>query len=172
MLKSEFEPFCERNQGGMYRVAIQAIQDCQKAEDAVQEALFRIYKIFEALEFETERQEKVYALRAAKNAALDILRKEKVSCEFDETAIASVSYRRGDTTVGAILAQDFGAAVSMLVNGLSEKAKAIFCYREMGLSDIEIAATLEISVSDVRTTAFRTRKKLMKSLKREGLYVG
>ncbi len=66
MRLSDFELFCERHQSGMFYIACNVLGDSQKAEDAVQEALFRIYRTFGKLSFRTAREERVYALRAAK----------------------------------------------------------------------------------------------------------
>lgn len=165
MLKCEFEPFCIRNQGGMFKIAMKVTQNCQTAEDAVQEALFRIFRAFPSLQFETERQERVYALRAAKNAALDILKMENRHDECERGVIEQLLCGQTDATVAAVLARDLDATVTALLNELPEKAKAIFSFREMGLSDAQIAQTLSISVSDVRTTTFRARKKMSESLK-------
>lgn len=170
MLRREFEAFCIRNQGGMFKVALQVTKNQQTAEDAVQEAFFRIYRIFSSLEFETERQERVYVLRAAKNAALDMLKKERACAEYCEGVIDFAEYSK-DLTLETVLARDFGAAVAALLKKLPEKAKTIYSYRQMGLSDAEIAQTLSISVSDVRTTVFRARKKITECLRKEGGYL-
>ena len=57
----------------MFYIACNVLGDSQKAEDAVQEALFRIYRTFGKLSFRTAREERVYALRAAKNAAIALV---------------------------------------------------------------------------------------------------
>ena len=60
MRLSDFELFCERHQSGMFYIACNVLGDSQKAEDAVQEALFRIYRTFGKLSFRTVREERVY----------------------------------------------------------------------------------------------------------------
>lgn len=87
MRLSDFELFCERHQSGMFYIACNVLGDSQKAEDAVQEALFRIYRTFGKLSFRTVREERVYALRAAKNAAIDLLRQNKPCETLDDISM-------------------------------------------------------------------------------------
>ena len=101
MRLSDFELFCERHQSGMFYIACNVLGDSQKAEDAVQEALFRIYRTFGKLSFRTAREERVYALRAAKNAAIDLLRQNKPCETLDDISMDKLSMERGDTTYSA-----------------------------------------------------------------------
>ena len=169
MRLSDFELFCERHQSGMFYIACNVLGDSQKAEDAVQEALFRIYRTFGKLSFRTAREERVYALRAAKNAAIDLLRQNKPCETLDDISMDKLSMERGDTTYSAAAAHSTEEYVGRFIQALPEKTKAIFSYRSLGLSDKEIAETLSITPDNVRTIAFRARKKLMDSLEREGL---
>lgn len=157
MRLSDFELFCERHQSGMFYIACNVLGDSQKAEDAVQEALFRIYRTFGKLSFRTVREERVYALRAAKNAAIDLLRQNKPCETLDDISMDRLSMERGDTTYSAAAAHSTEEYVGRFIQALPEKTKAIFSYRSLGLSDKEIAETLSITPDNVRTIAFRAR---------------
>lgn len=163
MTVGDFELFCERNKGGMYRIAVQILSDSHRAEDAVQDAFVRIFRIVANLEFETERAEKLYALRAVKSAAIDIYRQQKPIKDFEE--IEQVSFSRGDTTFHAVSTLE---TLGMISRILGPRAQAIFSYRNMGLSDAEIAATLDISISNVRSIVYRARNNVSDAL-REGM---
>ena len=170
MTLGEFEPFCERYQSGMFHVANSVLRDDMMAEDAVQIALKRMFKLFGKLEFETEGQEKVYVLRAAQNAAIDIQRKCKSLDEIFDESLTDISERRGDLTFAAVAASETECELSEIVKNLSPKAQAIFKYRELGIKDAEIADTLGITVSGLRTTVFRARRTVAAYLKERGLY--
>lgn len=170
MTASEFEPFCERNQNGMFWVAKSVLNNDFDAEDAVQTTFKRIFKVFGQLEFESEQAEKSYTLRAARNAAIDVLRAQEPTEEVSEKAIDSVSCSRGDTTFATVAAAETAAELLTAVKGLTYKAQAVFKFRAMGIKDAEIADSLGISVGDVRTTAFRARKKLSALLEKGGLH--
>ncbi len=162
MTVGDFELFCERNQVGMYRVALKILNDSQQAEDAVQDAFVRIFRIAKTLIFEAEKAEKTYALRAVKSTAIDILRRQKPVHNFEE--VEQLSFSHGDITFRAISAQETADMINRI---LSPRASTIFSYRNMGLSDAEIAATLDISVSNVRSIVYRAKQQISASL-REG----
>ena len=172
MTLNEFEPFCERYQNGMFRVARSVLGDNGLSEDAVQTALKRIFMVFGKLSFETERQEKVYAMRAAQNAAIDIQRKQTPVVEISKPETERLSYQQGDVTFEQAALGELEGRLADIVRSLSPKAQSIFRYREFGLKDADIAASLGITVSDVRTTVFRARKRVAEHLREEGLYDG
>lgn len=170
MTLGEFEPFCERYQNGMFNIAKSVLHNDMMAEDAVQIALNRIYKLFGSLEFEAEQQEKAYALRAAQNAAIDILNHSESFDEATDESLTRMSERHGDLTFKAVAMQETEVELAEAVSNLSPKAQAIFKYREYGMRDAEIADTLGITVSDLRTTVFRSRRAVADYLKERGLY--
>ena len=159
MTIGDFELFCERNQVGMYRVAMQILNDSQRAEDAVQDAFMRMFRIVGRLEFETERAEKIYALRAAKSTAIDIIRREKPIDDLDGMNQFPSSCR--DLTYDTVAALESAKQINNL---LGPRAQTIFSFRNIGLSDTEIAATLNISVSNVRSIVYRARRSVSEAI--------
>lgn len=158
----DFEPFCERVQGRMYNTAYKILQDSQLAEDAVQETLYRIFRLFERLEFQTEKAELVYALRATKHVAITLAKKTK---PFEELEKLDATHKnRSDMPFEEAVAHETEQTIEDIIKKLSPKAKAIFVYRRLGIEDAEIASTLGITVSDVRTTSFRTKQKIKQML--------
>lgn len=170
MTLGEFEPFCERYQSGMFHVANSVLHDDMMAQDAVQIALNRIFRLFGKLEFETEKQEKSYVLRAAQNAAIDIHNKNKTLDEISEDNLTDISKRRGDLTFNEVATRETERELTDVIRNLPPKAQAIFKYRELGIKDAEIANTLGITVSDLRTTVFRARRTVADYLRERGLY--
>lgn len=168
MTLGEFEPFCERYQNGMFHVANSVLHDDMMAEDAVQTALNRIYKLFGKLEFETEKQEKSYVLRAAHNVAIDIHNKNKTLDEISEENLTALSAQRGDITFEAVATRETERELAEAIRRLSPKTQAIFKYREFGIKDAEIAETLGITVSDLRTSVFRARRTVADYLEERG----
>lgn len=167
MKNGGFEPFCKRHQDGMYRVAYQVTHDVEDAEDAVQNAFIGILKVFNHIDFECEKQEKLYALRASKNAALDIARKHVLDIPIEDIEVLTA-----DTTYGDVVAHETNHCVQLCIERLSHKAQTIIAYREMGLCDADIAETLGITVNDVRVTVYRAREKVAQMLQEEGLLYG
>lgn len=164
MTIGDFELFCERNQVGMYCVAMQILNDSQRAEDAVQDAFMRIFRIIGRLEFEAERAEKIYALRAVKSAAIDILRREKPAGSIED--IDCLTPTEDDSTFCAVSGMETAGTINQL---LGPTAGAIISYRNIGLSDSEISATLGISISNVRTTVYRARRRVSDAIEKGDL---
>lgn len=158
----DFELFCERNQNGMYNVAVKVLRDSQQAEDATQEAFVRIFRIARTLVFEDMTAEKVYALRATKNVAIEILRKQKPTLDIEEAKSLLMTHE--DALYRAVAAKETVQEISSI---LGERANTIFCYRSFGLSDTEIAATLGISMENVRSIAYRARLRLSEAQRKE-----
>lgn len=162
MNMGDFELFCERNQNGMYNVAVKVLRDSQQAEDATQEAFVRIFRIARTLVFEDMTAEKVYALRATKNVAIEILRKQKPTLDIEEAKSLLMTHE--DALYRAVAAKETVQEISSI---LGERANSIFCYRSFGLSDTEIAATLGISMENVRSIAYRARLRLSEARRKE-----
>lgn len=164
MTIADFELLIERNQNSMYRVAIQILKDAHTAEDAVQDAFVRMFRIVSTLEFENDRAEKVYVLRAVKSTAIDALRRQKNIDHLDD--IDPLSLSGGDFTYNTISETETIRQVHTL---LGPRATTILCYRNMGLSDREISETLNISISNVRSIVYRAKQRVSQCLGKETL---
>lgn len=169
MYAGDFAAFCERHKKKMYSVAYRYLDDVQAAEEATQEALVRIFHASPRLSFHSVYEEQVYALRAARCAALDLSEKmKKSSAVLVDIDTIPEPGTEDDLAFSRVVADGMYEEVELVLGRLSPKARAIFRYHMMGLSDKEIAATLSIGVSDVRTTLHRTRAKLRRQLLEEG----
>lgn len=166
MVLSDFESFYHRTKNYIYDEAYSVIKDQFLAEDATQEVYFRISKVYSKLHFQTSAAERTYLLRAARNAAIDQLRAKDPLNEAVELPDISL-YE--DEPFERLVANDMIDNLRRCFRRLSEQAQAVLSYRELGLSDKVIAATLGISVSSVRVTALRARRKLRAAVREEGI---
>lgn len=168
MTIGEFELFCKRHRNGMYGIAHWVLSDAQNAEDAVQIAAFRIFKVSQTLAFGTDAEEHVYAIRAAKNAAIDLKRKNTQQiCKLD-SAIQPDEVPVHDTTVDSANARALLAATDRIVEALPERQRTVLRFRLMGLSYEEISTTLGIDIANARTAAHRARNAVSSALREEG----
>lgn len=72
----------------------------------------------------------------------------------------------------ALSAEELGGMISRFLKGESQLARCIFVRRYFYQAEVaEIARKYGISVSNVKTTLHRTRKKLALYLKKEGVYI-
>ena len=171
MTKGEFELFCQRHRNGMYFVAHSVLFDAQNAEDAVQIAALRILKIFQTLTFGTDQEERVYALRAARSAAIDVQRRNsKQTRGIDDDADMEL-VPSCDTTVDGANARALQLAMDRIIEKLPERQRTVLRYRLMGLNYEEISTTLGIDIANARTAAHRARLAVARALREEGFEV-
>ena len=149
---------------GMASFVQRFVRSPDVAEELVQDVFFKLWSKREQLaEIETLR---TYLFRAARNTALNHLRRLKLERRWQEeqgvdddapTAFAADE----ETSEGEV-----AAAVQEAIGRLPPRCREIFLMsRDGGLTYAEIARTLEISVKTVETQMGRALKSLRVSLK-------
>lgn len=133
------------------------------AEELVQDVFFKLWSKREQLaEIETFR---TYLFRAARNTALNYLRRAKLERRWREEQGTDddppTTFAADDETVE----QEVATAVKEAINRLPPRCREIFLLsRDGGLTYAEIARSLEISVKTVETQMGRALKSLRASL--------
>lgn len=166
---SDFDAFYYRTRDRAYEHAKDVIRDEQLAEDALQEAYARISTIYSKLTFETSAAECAYVCRAARNAAIDIMRKNDPLDSADQ--LTDIPFYLDDP-FDIIAAKETVEVLRKCFRKLNERAQAVLSYRNLNLTDKVIAKTLGISVNQVRVTALRARRKLWAEARKEGVVFG
>jgi RNA polymerase sigma-70 factor (ECF subfamily) len=109
---------------------------------------------------------KTYLFRAARNTALNHLRRRKLEHEWLEkegTTITEEQTQEGDETVAE---SELASAVRAAVDRLPPRCREVFMLsRDGGLTYGEIAKSLGISIKTVETQMGRALKALRESLK-------
>jgi RNA polymerase sigma-70 factor (ECF subfamily) len=133
------------------------------AEELVQDVFFKLWAKREGLS-EIDAL-KTYLYRAARNTALNHLRRRKLERSWEEQEA-----QRGEpTTMGATdddaTSDEVARAVAAAVARLPERCREVFLLsRQGGLTYGEIASTLGISIKTVETQMGRALKSLRLSL--------
>ncbi len=145
----DFDRICEKYGDRLYAAAFQICRQPQDAEDAVQEALLRLYNSDK--EFESEEHTKAWLIRVTVNAAKSIRRlfwnRNRTSYEdyLDSLTFEEPSDR---TLMDEVLA-------------LPEKYRiVIHLHYYEGYKVSEIAGILELSENTIKTRLFNGRKIL------------
>ena len=89
--EKEFELFYKKFYRRMISVAYKILGDRFLAEDAVSDALLRMIKNWKSINILSEEQKDYYAFISAKNAALNVMKKEEMytdSVEFDDNLLS------------------------------------------------------------------------------------
>ncbi len=148
-MKIDFDKICEKYGNRLYAAAFQICRQPQDAEDAVQEALLRLYHSDK--DFDSEEHLKAWMIRVTVNAAKSIRRlfwnRNRTSFEdyMDSLTFEEPSDR---TLMDEVLA-------------LPEKYRiVIHLHYYEGYKVSEIADILELSENTVKTRLFNGRKIL------------
>lgn len=149
----EFEDCAREYANRLYAYAAALLRSASDAEDAAEEAVFRLFE--RSKPFESREHCKAWMIRVTVNAALKILRhRRKYSDDITELEKITVDFRYPEQS-----------EVFLAVSSLDPKYKTvILLYYYEDMSTAEIAKLLKISRSAVTTRLDRARDMLRKKL--------
>jgi len=159
--KEAFAKLVEKYQRPVYSVCYRMLGTPTAAEDAAQEAFIRAYQAIDR--FDSKRSFATWVLSIASNYSIDQLRKKKVtilSMDNDKHAWLAPPSKE-PTPEKAALEKEKQAQVQNILAELNEidRAAIILQYWH-DYSYEEIAETLEISSSAVKSRLFRARRSM------------
>jgi RNA polymerase sigma-70 factor (ECF subfamily) len=135
------------------------------AEELVQDVFFKLWSKREQLA-EIDAL-KTYLYRAARNTALNHLRRQKLELAYEEREAAKGEPSTTEATDDSATAGELTEAVREAIDRLPTRCREIFLMsRDGGLTYAEIAAELGISIKTVETQMGRALKSLRLSLAR------
>ncbi len=162
---ARFAEMAERNARLMFRVAHGLLRNAHDAEDAVQEALLRVYKAGRSEGSAgpvVMEDEKAYLARTVWHAGLDLIARRPKGTEALEDGTPGREFAAGGDSAEETLAQDDQRALlRCMIDGLPEDLR-----RPLVLSAIEemtsreVAAAMGIPEGTVRTRVMRARAEL------------
>ncbi len=152
-----FETLFRRHQGEVYGWILRMVRDTAAAEDLTVDTFWRLHK--SCARFDPAREFGPWARRVASNVALDYLRKVRREVSLDESLAA-------DSAPDPDLARTIREAFARLSPKLRAVARLALIEQ---LPQAEIAGALGISVSAVKTRAFRAVHLLRKDLEEQGV---
>ncbi len=129
------------------------------AEELVQDVFFKVWRKREALgEIDTFR---TYLIRAARNTALNHLRRQKLEQAHEEREAAKGEPTTVEATDDGAAAGEVTEAVNRAIDRLPPRCREVFLMsRDAGLTYAEIATELRISIKTVETQMGRALKTL------------
>ena len=146
----------------MLFVAEEILQNRSDAEDAVQNALFRVSKQLKSLP-ENERALRVYLLTAAKHAALDLLPKQNKDADLEELFLPSEE----DVFAKIAASQDYDRLLAAM-SALPLTYREVLMFRYVQELEVkEIAALLNKPQSTIRKQLTRGKALLAKLYEKE-----
>lgn len=159
--EAQLRAVVDRHAGAVYRVALTIVHDPALADDVVQETLLKAWRRGPV---DADGQiPKAWLIKVARNTAISLLRTRREDLHGPDTLPDSGGGIETPRTVeGRAQLEDLWEAL----RHLDEDARALIVLKEVDdLSYEEIAATLDLPLSTVKTRLFRARKQLKDALK-------
>ncbi|BAK98481.1 putative RNA polymerase ECF subfamily sigma factor [Oscillibacter valericigenes Sjm18-20] len=149
----------------MMRVARRILPSQTQAEDAVHDAFLKIIQHFDDLKAIPEERRIYWVVAVTKNAALDLLRKERRDLPVDEEM---------ENRLPAMPAEDGGfRALVEVIRRMPETYRRVLELRFLTeWSHAEIARELHITEGAVKTRVARGRQLLIEAMRKEGYVCG
>lgn len=167
--KEAFSRLVEKYQKPVFSVCYRMLGTPTAAEDAAQEAFIRAFQALDR--YDPERSFATWLLSIASNYSIDQIRKRKVTIlSMDNEKYGwMVPPDPGPSPERAALEKEKQALVQSLLAELSEMDRAAVILQFWhDYSYEEIAETLELSVSAVKSRLFRARRLLAESWQEMG----
>lgn len=159
LCREEFERVARENARRLYAHAAVMLRSASDAEDAAEEAVYRLFK--RTKPFESEEHCRAWLIRVTVNASLKILRgRKRCSDSPEELERITEQFEYPEQS-----------ELFLAVSELEENYKAVillYYYEDMSVK--EIARALKISATAVTTRLDRARKQLKEKLERRGIY--
>ncbi len=151
----------DRHAASVYRVALSVVHDPSLADDVVQETMIKAWR--RSPVGPGEEIPRSWLLKVAHNAAVSLLRTRREDVRSHETMPERAGEIETDRRVeGMAQLDELWTAMSQL----DDDARTLIALKEVdGLSYEEIAETLGLPLSTVKTRLFRARRQLKEALK-------
>jgi RNA polymerase sigma-70 factor, ECF subfamily len=170
---SAFEELYERHRPGIFRTALHILRNQQDAEDVVQRSFQRAFANLRR--FRGDSIFSTWLTRIAINEALMLLRQRRTNIrplegasDGDGESSAFNLADKGPTPEEALAEKEVRGAVKEAVSRLRKSLRTVVLLRELrGLTSVETAQQLGLSVAAVKARAFRAKRHLRQHLERK-----
>ncbi len=157
----------------VYWVAYGFLHDREAASDVTQTVFLRAIGHMRTITGLREYQQKAWLCSAAKNASLDLLRKYKREIPLEEVPEAEESYDPSGLPEAELVNAEQHATLAALVDSLPEAYRQpILLYYFADLGQQEIAKTLSLNESTLRSRLHRAKAMLLHAIEEGGVLHG
>ncbi|WP_346859284.1 RNA polymerase sigma factor [uncultured Draconibacterium sp.] len=160
MTSSEFEKLIIQQKDKMYRFAVSILKNSEDAQDTVQEVVLQLWKNRRSLD--RKKNLESYCLNAVRNRCFDVLRKQKHRQEYQKT----MDYQ--SMVESNIEYTDLVEKLKKEILKLPDQQRLSIELKDLqGLNYEEISTIMEQSITSIRASVSRGRKKLYEIFKEE-----
>jgi len=169
--KAAFDALVLKYQHKVLKLVQRYVRDQAEAEDVVQDAFIKAYRALPAFRGDSAFYTWLYriAINTAKNALVSAGRRPATyDFEAQDAAGAEMQARMKDTDTPErlLLTEEIRSTVNRAIEGLPEDLRTAIVLRELeGLSDEEIASSMNCPVGTVRSRIFRAREAIDRHLR-------
>ena len=172
-----FEQIVLQTERAVYNLALSIVKKKEDAEDVTQETYLRLWRV--ASELKLEGSFKLYILKAARNLALDLIRKNSRMDEIDTVILDSdgefeidIADDSPDSRPDAsYLRKVEKETVLQSIEELPSAAREMIVLRDIeGLSYAEIGSMLGIAEGTLKSKLFRARERLRKIILSKNIF--
>ena len=161
-----FEQLMERYEGKIFRLCYALLRDRQKAEDAAQESLVRIWKALDRYDGRAALSTWIYAI--TRNRCLSAIERERATESLSDSDVSEAIEQLPASESEP--ADDRSELLRELVELLPERLRRVLVlYYFEQRSTSEVATMLGCPEGTVKTHLFRARAALTEQLRRRGL---
>lgn len=167
--RDKFETLYSRYKNLMLHKAYSVLHDYMLAEDAVSEAMLRIYKNLHKVGDPADGRSASFVVTIVKNVSLTMLQKET---RVEQSELSDDLPESGYDLEQQVLSGLTSESILALLDEIGDELKGVFVLKYAhDLSHKEIGKALGISENNVTVRLHRAKKKLSAILAREG-YAG
>lgn len=156
------EAYCflvEHYQKGVFNLCYRMLGNRQEAEDAAQEVFWRAYRALHR--YDPERSFQTWLLSIASHFCIDQQRKRRLNLVEIDTPFEETFHDNSPTPESVFKQNEKASQIETLINELKPTDRAALVLRYWHeMSEKEIADTLSLSVSAVKSRLFRARKEM------------
>jgi len=161
-----FEQLMERYEGKIFRLCCALLRDRQKAEDAAQESLVRIWKALDRYDGRAALSTWIYAI--TRNRCLTAIERDRSTESLSDSDVSDIIEQLPSSEVEPTA--DQSELLRELVELLPERLRRVLVlYYFEDRSTSEVATMLGCPEGTVKTHLFRARAALTEQLQRRGL---
>ena len=158
-----FADMAERQQRFLFRIAYGLLRSVQDAEDAVQEALLKLYRSDGWLHMEDE---KAYLARTVWRVGLDLIMKRPKATEPLDDEAGREFAATGSSAEQCAVDEDERTLLRRLIDGLPDHLRQPLVLSAIeGMISREVAIAMGIPEGTVRTRVMRARAELRRRFK-------
>jgi RNA polymerase sigma factor (sigma-70 family) len=140
----------------LYRLSLRLLETHEEAEDAVQDAMIKLWLKREELRNYTSIE--AFAMTVTKNICLDRIRSKSFRIQrLTDTQNLTLTTAPGNE----VEKEDFTGFVKKIIDDLPDLQKTIMHFRDIeGMDYDQIAEVMEMNVNAIRVNLSRARKKV------------